>query len=464
MMLTEKEYSETIDAYMDKGTLPNSYQQDLICLYVKETLDDKKNKERWQSDSMSRQLLKESLMDFIKYLLSIFSKIEEECKERQEQLNQLMVAGGENDGAGDVENLFGSLREMMAGVEGHVNLDGYQKMIETGAGNGDLIREMIEKDCGQACREYYTRQEEQFMKMLSRNDGSGRKGISMHGDADAEMVDNWLMEAGKYPEIEEIAQIMGREMLSDDDEEEVVPVSHYMPQLLSPSKIHTEIDGITIGDDIPLTLPSEIAQLADPEAEWLFYQKFASAKLQLFSCKPPAENVDKSSDEVQRHPRPDKGPVIVAIDTSGSMDGKPEHIAKAMLVQLVELAHAQHRKCFLVSWSVQAKSLELTQEGAWSELKAFLNNQFTGGNDESMMLQAVFKALDSDDFGMADVLMISDFIISPPTRAQQEQIEAAQEDGTRFYGLQIGTSFDMGEMGIGNSYEDSFDRIWKHAL
>lgn len=454
MMLTEEEYSKAFDIYLDNGKVPQSWENDPICKYVKGCAMDKKSQERCWTDMMTRKIQKDSLMDFIHYLMWLFEEAEAELNGQLHNIARLMESE-----KGKNEELFEALEDVMAQAEGEVNLEGYKKMLQKGTGDEDLILKMVRHDCEETCRQSMRQKIEQLMKMLSMDKKNNAKNnVSRGGDEDEEMIEEWDMVAEKYPVIEKIVKIMGREMPSDEDTESV-PISHYMPQLLSPAKVHTEVDGVTTGNDVPLALPSEIALMADTQADWLFYQKFAANKLQLFSCRPPVDIPDMKTEDEQQLPRPDKGPIIVAIDTSGSMFGEPEKIAKAMLVQLVRMALEQHRKCFIVSWSVRAESIELTQDGSLSKLKDFLSHQFSGGNDESLMLQMIFKALDSDDYGMADVLMISDFYIEPPSNVSVEQIEADQDDGTRFYGLEI-SDYSLKP----NPYQGIFDKIWKHNL
>ena len=54
----------------------------------------------------------------------------------------------------------------------------------------------------------------------------------------------------------------------------------------------------------------------------------------------------------KKEPRLEKGPIIVSIDTSGSMCGRPIELATCLLRQLLQMAKKQKRKCFLISFSV----------------------------------------------------------------------------------------------------------------
>ena len=121
-------------------------------------------------------------------------------------------------------------------------------------------------------------------------------------------------------------------------------------------------------------------------------------------------------------PRLENGPIIVAVDTSGSMSGKPLKIAYSVLTQLLRLARKQKRKVFLMSFSVRAKFLDLSLPRNWMRLNAFLEDRFTGGTDGEEMLNRSIEMLQSKSFAMADVLIISDFYFPLPIELTKKKI------------------------------------------
>ncbi len=144
----------------------------------------------------------------------------------------------------------------------------------------------------------------------------------------------------------------------------------------------------------------------------------------------------------KKEPRLEKGPIIVSIDTSGSMFGRPIELATCLLRQLLQMAKKQKRKCFLISFSVRAQSIDLSKPGAWKRLDAFLGDYYSGGTDGNEMLKAGIKMLNSEKYAMADMLIISDFIF-----------EEERQKGTRFYGLQIGND--------SHEYDTILDKVWQ---
>ena len=64
-----------------------------------------------------------------------------------------------------------------------------------------------------------------------------------------------------------------------------------------------------------------------------------------------AERVSSESDVMTDFERPkpqpkaERGPIIVCLDTSGSMQGAPEIVAKAIVLEALRVAHAEKRAC-----------------------------------------------------------------------------------------------------------------------
>ena len=160
----------------------------------------------------------------------------------------------------------------------------------------------------------------------------------------------------------------------------------------------------------------------------------------------------KTIENIHR-PRSEKGPVILCVDTSSSMSGEPERIAKSLVVQTLDMVRKQKRRCFLITYSIRSRTIELTRPENWRELEVFLSMVFTGGTDGEMMFRDVFKALDSEDFSLADVLIVSDFKFSLPISNTLRRIEEDRAKGTRFYGLVVG--YDSWD------YKQILDKMWQ---
>ena len=69
------------------------------------------------------------------------------------------------------------------------------------------------------------------------------------------------------------------------------------------------------------------------------------------------------------------------------------------------------------------------------------------------MLREAIRQLHTDDFSMADVLIISDFAFAPPQPDTLAAIRREQALDTRFYGLRIGH--------LNTPYDNILDKIWQ---
>lgn len=225
------------------------------------------------------------------------------------------------------------------------------------------------------------------------------------------------------------------------------------------TSLKEDLIGVTIGGDLNQLLPSEYALFADDTEdgallELIFYQKLIERQLNIYELS--GVDLDfasyHSSREEHRPKMNKRGPFILCVDTSGSMHGTPERVAKTLTFLILRRALAERRKCYLIHFSTQIKTLELTQvTQSLDALIHFLGLSFHGGTDPYPALMHSLEVLMRDDYERADVLMISDFVMSRlPTREIQDQ----QLKGTRFHAVIIG--------GHTTSLLESFDKQWHY--
>ena len=139
------------------------------------------------------------------------------------------------------------------------------------------------------------------------------------------------------PEIVKVARKMGR-MADDEGREQIRVAEGNVYKMEHSSKC--DILGISTGNDLNTLLPIELAHSADSELEDLFVYKYLTRKLQTFRYK---SEIMQPARRIETKPARPKGPMIVCLDTSGSMAGKPEKIAHSLLIKLLEIADCQRR-------------------------------------------------------------------------------------------------------------------------
>lgn len=216
-----------------------------------------------------------------------------------------------------------------------------------------------------------------------------------------------------------------------------------------PHATKSDINGISQGRDFSALLPSEWAQFLDSETEDVFMQKYFTGHLQTFQYQSAILN---PTHHLQAKRAIARGPLVVCVDTSGSMVGQPERIAMSLLMRLSELCASKHRNCYLIGFSVHAHPMDITKNrGALLE---FFNKCATGDTDSRHMLNCLFEVLSTEsEYAGADVLWITDFRIPIPPIQHLQKLESARSQGTKFYGLQIGIAE--------NRWKKYFDMIYK---
>lgn len=204
-----------------------------------------------------------------------------------------------------------------------------------------------------------------------------------------------------------------------------------------------EIIGIRLGRDIEHVLPSELALLADPETSILFDLKYVESRLMCFDMQ--------GIQRVQQHHQKEElrsveeaakqGPMVICIDTSGSMSGMPETVAKAVALFIAGKARQQKRACYLINFSTGIETLELGDDFGMEALIKFLGMSFHGGTDAIPALGHALGVMQSETYERADLLMISDFIMASLPGQLHQKIEQQRTHGNRFYSLVVGDCF-----------------------
>ena len=266
----------------------------------------------------------------------------------------------------------------------------------------------------------------------------------------------------KYPEIGEVARRMGRTVEEEGRDHIAVQTGfHFKIDHSSGS----DIEGITVGNDINALLPIELTQYADEQLEDLFYKKYLTRKLQTFRYR---SELNKSAHQLHQQRAVRKGPMIVCVDSSASMYGVPQKIEMSLLSKLEQTAEELQRDCFLIDFSVSIRPIDLRARlrkramermGMKTEkYSEFVRGEFPfigGGTDAEKMLRLTFALLDNgeDHYMNADVLWVTDFLIPRTTKELLGRFPEFKKSGTRFYGFQIGE----GE----NNWEQYFDHIYR---
>ncbi|MCG9874330.1 MAG: VWA domain-containing protein [Leptospiraceae bacterium] len=262
--------------------------------------------------------------------------------------------------------------------------------------------------------------------------------------------------------INALAEMLGRYRKAEAEFEEIEIEKIVIKTKFKPRHATKgEVIGITESNDINSMLPVEIATLANPATKLIFLKKFAEAKLltyefrnQNVSSKEEIEQKEKQLKEKEES----KGPIIICVDTSASMRGTPEQIAKTICFALTKIALTENRKCFLISFSTKIQTIELSDfRNSLDSLVKFLKLSFEGGTDPLPALEKALEMLETENFNKADILMVSDFIMDRLSDKLTKQISNAKQLKTKFHSLVIGSSHHKVVI-------ENFDHNWYYDI
>lgn len=217
-----------------------------------------------------------------------------------------------------------------------------------------------------------------------------------------------------------------------------------------------EIIGIRLSRDLEHALPSELALLADSETSILFDMKYIESRLMCFDMHGLQLVGEQKKFVAEQHTsEADKlGPMVICLDTSGSMNGMPETIAKAVALFIATKAREQKRDCYLINFSTNIETLDLSLEFSMKSLMRFLQMSFYGGTDVTPALKHALDTMQSEKYEKADLLLISDFVMDHPPAEIVDVIEGQRSNGNRFHSLVINDGFHA------QNVHSLFDQEW----
>ena len=207
----------------------------------------------------------------------------------------------------------------------------------------------------------------------------------------------------------------------------------------------SDIQGITVGQSFSSLLPFETALFSDSQTEDVFLHKYVDHQLQLFHHKSENGKTSRGLNNVRAKGR---GPMIICMDTSGSMEGHPLDVARVVVSNIFMEAQRQKRACLLILYSEDIDVIDL--KNAWENYKVRLGGGYKdfilqipieyGATDITEMLLAIFGLWENSQYyQLADVLVISDFEIPKPSIDLLSKMMYYRGLGYRFFGYKIGS-------------------------
>ncbi|NJD33229.1 MAG: VWA domain-containing protein [Betaproteobacteria bacterium] len=263
---------------------------------------------------------------------------------------------------------------------------------------------------------------------------------------------------------------LGRSRLSEEDDaasQSVVEVMEQAIALRAESRtvrvpdMPGETRGIHRSDRIARMLPAEAMLLGHPRLRLVWHARRAERTLLSYEDDDRMTEVRLRQSPVMQ-PRPgtqaakrlELGPILVCVDTSGSMQGGAEAVAKAVVLEAMRSAHAQRRPCHVFAFGGPEELIEMelgVDSAGIARVTEFLGQAFRGGTDICGPLERVIAKLEEQRWQQADLLLATagEFGATPEIAAR---LAAVKRDlGLRVQGVLIADRETLGLLEVADS-------------
>jgi uncharacterized protein with von Willebrand factor type A (vWA) domain len=215
-----------------------------------------------------------------------------------------------------------------------------------------------------------------------------------------------------------------------------------------------ETRGVCRSARVARMLPAEAMLLAHPRLRLVWHARHAERTLLTY------EDDDRVDDLVLREvpvwrerarPAPERrlelGPMLVCVDTSGSMQGGAEQVAKAVVLEAVRTAHAQRRACHVFAFSGPDEVVDMplaVDAGGLERLTRFMGQGFGGGTDVGAPLTRALAMTEAEAWQLADLLLATDGELGATPEVAAAVARAKAERGLRVQGVLVGDRETIG--------------------
>lgn len=215
-----------------------------------------------------------------------------------------------------------------------------------------------------------------------------------------------------------------------------------------------ETEGIRRSNRIARMLPAEAMLLPHPRLRLIWFARHAERTLLTYEDQDVLrEQVTRETESWRLRTRPlpqrklEMGPIVLCVDTSGSMKGAAESVAKAVLLEAMRSAHAQRRACYVYAFSGPEEILERElplDPGGIDNLIAFLTQGYNGGTDIAEPIGRALARIGDARWQFADLLIATDGEFGAPPATAQAVAKARETLGLRVQGVLIGDRETIG--------------------
>ena len=224
-----------------------------------------------------------------------------------------------------------------------------------------------------------------------------------------------------------------------------------------------QIVGVETGNDIPFVLNSEIANLADPDTEDIFYNRFIRSELLQY--------------EMEGEDTKGKGPLVVMLDASGSMRGERNEFTQGMAAAILSSCHKEKRTVIFADFNYTVKTVysyngdtgdcsltsfgNVTNSDCMTLIEKMLARGCGGGTNFNDALDWAMANLSLDGLDKErgpDIIMLTDGDCHISIDTVKNANELKEEKGVRFWGILVDPSYR------GNDTPEAFCSVFNNRV
>ncbi len=417
-------YSKISFSKIDDEDLINELKQDIESKF---SLDEKKLGKLWESKEIPNNLLEDINGSNIKNAINQLKKINTIDTKKEKIYLDLLTKGQIKEVKYDIAN------EVSNSLITKISLRyfNYFDMLRR-----KYIKELIEK---MKLIEEMTKNIKSFSNVFGRF-----WDLSIHDlyKVDISMLKKLQEILNRNKFIERIATLLGRLASSQKKYEEyLIKESIFVPSNKKTYYSPENTTSIKYGNDIQNILRYQFVLRMKQDTKNIFNMNYIEKKLlQLDQNAKLLDEIYVNRKE-RRLKEDEKGPFVMCIDTSGSMHGEPEDIAKAFAMAIVRIAAKEKRKCYIISFSTGTYEFNASDLGTnFDKFYKFLSMSFHGGTDIMPALDSSIKKAKEHGYQNADIIIISDFIINSISDKLRKEIDDIKKKKVRLHALSIGCS------------------------
>ncbi|MCM1109132.1 MAG: VWA domain-containing protein [Clostridium sp.] len=314
----------------------------------------------------------------------------------------------------------------------------------------------------QLCRDFILRLKASAGESFSEDRGIGVEvarmaWVSRHVDPKLKQrIAQLAMVMQRNPIARDLVRLLGRRTTVSSRKYRAAASRNEMNKVRRASQ--SDIQGVTVGNDLNHLMPFEYGMLGTPRLTPLFLKRYAERNLQMFDSRSlsdmHARKIDRRGNELSQPE--ERGPMVICVDTSGSMSGSYEEVAKAIVLSIILLTERERRLCRIILFSSDILTLEIrTMSEALHKLTDFLCTTFHGGTDFTPMIKTALDSLQQEDYRDADLLLLSDFETDDVSPTLRLCIEEHKQRGLEVYAVGFGHKMNTDCL-------DLADRFWHY--